>query len=114
MDREYARKIELSKRPPTVEELLFRLNDEIRVLNGLGQFDSRFKEMLKDQKLKLSLAQQLNSLTPEQKIVFYGLDQDYQLYEVLAPELKPVRKPVVTSIGMGKVRMCKKCGLKRM
>jgi hypothetical protein len=114
MDREYARKLEHSRRPLTDDEKLNLLNDEVRLLNGLGQMDSRFKEMLKDKYVKLNLALKIYGLSPEERLIFDELGSEYQLYEVLAPELKPVRKPVVTSTGKGKSRICKKCGLKRM
>jgi len=114
MDKEYARKLEHSRRPLTDDEKLNLLNDEVKVLNGLGQMDPRFKEMLKDKYVKLNLALKIYGLSPEERFIFNELSPEYKLYEVLAPELKPVGKPEVTSSGMGKGRICKKCGLKRM
>jgi hypothetical protein len=85
--------IKQSKRAPTIEELLFRVIDQVRILNGIGQLNARFKEMLKDDKLKLSLAEKLEALGADQREEFMSMSPEEKIEFLMPPARPPARAP---------------------
>jgi hypothetical protein len=83
--------VKQSKRLPTIEDLLFRVIDQVRILNGIGQADARFKELLKDDKLKLGLAEKLEALGADQKREFMAMSPGDKIEFLMPTRRAPAR-----------------------
>jgi len=82
------RKIELSKRPRTIDEKLHDLLHQVRVLNGIGQLDSRFKSIISNKENMLFLAEKLEALNAAKREQFESLDTEDKI-EFLLPTSRP-------------------------